>query len=220
MTQSSVSNAQSETGATLLVDGTAIFLRARQDGMDRFLDYNALLDCLCDEADVDDFDTSIFFTTYDASNDGQSKFLNFIADELGWRIEKRQVWEADPFPRSPNHRPADDIKRIRFDSMISFAVGRLMKPGRKIFVVSDSFSLSPALYSAAVGGADVTLAFFRHHLDPRWIRSYPQLKNSPNILDNFKFMDLDQESAEIFSQGQSKKPTTAPTPNNGPLASL
>jgi|HubBroStandDraft_4_1064222.scaffolds.fasta_scaffold77707_3 hypothetical protein len=180
--------------AAALMDGTALYFRSREGRSER-LDYEALNRELQANADSV-FDPAIFFTTYDAQNEGQAKFLNFLQTRLHWKVETRPVWDADPLPEdAPWERGEGRNKFIRFDAPIAFALGRLLERRDRIIVVSDSFALEPPMSAAAeYRRAEIVLAFFGSQLDRRWL---PILNGGESKI---KFWDLDQKSEALFGR--------------------
>jgi hypothetical protein len=185
--------------AAALLDGTALYFRGREGRGDARLDYEALNDELTAKAGAN-FDPALFFTTYDAHNEGQQKFLTFL-QRLRWQVETLPIWDADPLPKdAPWERSDRRSEFIRFDSSIAFALGRLVGRRDKIVIVSDSFALAqPMLAAAEYDEAEIILAFFERQLDPRWL---PILKGA-NC--NITFWDLDEESAAIFGREYTNK---------------
>src|SRR5262245_53678939 len=112
--------------SALLVDGTAVYFRSREvRGEDR-LDYEALNRVLLTEAGASSFDPALFFTTYDAQNEGQQKFLAFLQTRLGWDPEPRPVWDADPIPDRARWDRSERNEFIRFDAAIAYAIETLV----------------------------------------------------------------------------------------------
>jgi hypothetical protein len=147
------------------------------------------------------FDPVIFFTTYDAQNEGQAKFLAFLRSRLDWKIETRAVWDADPLPKdAPWERTERRNEFIRFDSSIAFALGRLLDRRHRIIIVTDSFALEqPMLAAAEYKRAEIVLAFFGSQLDPRWI---PIIRGEDSKI---RFWDLDQKSEALFDRAFANK---------------
>jgi hypothetical protein len=179
--------------AAALLDGTALYFRSREGRGDARLDYEALSDELVAKAGAN-FDPALFFTTYDARNEGQEKFLTFLQTRLRWKVETQPVWDADPLPKdAPWERTERRNEFIRFDSSIAFALGRLVGRRDKIVIVTDSFALAqPMLAAAEYDEAEIILAFFERQLDPRWL---------PILRENrITFWNLDEESEAIFGR--------------------
>jgi hypothetical protein len=181
--------------AAALIDGTALYFRSREGRPDR-LDYEALNRVLTDKAGISAFDPALFFTTYDAQNEGQAKFLNFLRTRLHWTDEPRPVWDADPLPKdAPWERSERRNEFIRFDASLAFALGRLVALRDRIVVVTDSFALEqPMLAASEYQQAEIVLAFFGRQLDQRWV-PVVQAGNT-----RIKFWDLDEHSREIFGR--------------------
>lgn len=186
--------------AAALIDGTALYFRSREGRSER-LDYEALNRQLLNrdrrgQAPASAFDPALFFTTYDAQNEGQAKFLAFLKTRVRWQVEARPVWDADPLPKdAPWERNERRNEFIRFDSSIAFALGRLAERRDRIIVVTDSFALEqPMLAAAEYGGAEIVLAFFGRQLDPRWL---PIVKESQGKIT---FWDLDENSQALFGR--------------------
>jgi hypothetical protein len=185
--------------AAALVDGTALYFRSREGRSDR-LDYEALNRVLTEKAGVSSFDPALFFTTYDAQNEGQAKFLTFLRTRIHWKDEPRPVWDADPLPKdAPWERSERRNEFIRFDAPIAFALGRLVDRRDRIVVVTDSFALEqPMLAASEYSKAEIVLAFFGRQLDQRWL---PIVQPGGRI----KFWDLDEDSEALF--GRDSGPT-------------
>lgn len=179
--------------AAALIDGTALYFRSREGRSGR-LDYEALNRILTEKAGVSSFDPALFFTTYDAQNEGQAKFLNFLRTRIQWKDEPRPVWDADPLPKdAPWERTERRNEFIRFDAPIAFALGRLLDRRDKIVVVTDSFGLEqPLLAASEYREAAIVLAFFGRQLDQRWL---PVLQRS-----RIDFWDLDDNSEALFGR--------------------
>ncbi|HEY7244095.1 MAG TPA: hypothetical protein VH678_09460 [Xanthobacteraceae bacterium] len=182
--------------AAALIDGTALYFRSREGRSEQSerLDYEALNRKLIDVSGAVSFEPAIFFTTYDAQNENQAKFLAFLQTRLRWQIEPRPVWEADPLPKEAWERGERRSEYIRFDSSIAFALGRLVERRDGIIVVTDSFGLAqPMLAAAEYKGAEIGLGFFSRHLDPRWL---PIVRGGD---DKISFYDFD-EYDELFGR--------------------
>jgi hypothetical protein len=181
--------------AAALIDGTALYFRSREGRSER-LDYEALNRELQAKAGVSAFDPALFFTTYDAQNEGQGKFLAFLRTRIQWKEETLPVWDADPLPdRAPWERSERRNEFIRFDSSIAFALGRLVDRRDRIVVVTDSFALEhPMLAASEYKAAEIVLAFFGRQLDPRWL---PIVKGGDSKI---KFWDLDESSQALFGR--------------------
>lgn len=181
--------------AAVLVDGTALYFRSREGRAER-LDYEALNRVLTSKAGVSNFDPALFFTTFDAQNEGQAKFLTFLRTRLQWHEEALPVWDADPLPKdAPWERSERRSEFIRFDAAIAFALGRLVDRRDRIIVLSDSFGLEqPMLAAAEYNGAEIVLAFFGRQLDPRWL---PVIRATDSKI---KFWDLDDSSQALFGR--------------------
>lgn len=181
--------------AAALIDGTALYFRSREGRSDR-LDYEALDRVLAEKAGVAAFDPSLFFTTYDAQNEGQAKFLTFLRTRLHWKDECRPVWDADPLPKdAPWERTERRNEFIRFDASLAFALGRLVDRRDRVVVVTDSFALEqPMLAAGEYQRAEIVLAFFGRQLDQRWL---PVIQGGKTRI---KFWDLDEYSQQIFGR--------------------
>lgn len=180
--------------AALLIDGTAVYFRSREGHSER-LDYEGFNRVLLAEAGVTSFDPALFFTTYDAQNEGQAKFLNFLQSRLAWEPEPRPVWEADPLPERARWDRSERNEFIRFDASIAYALGRLVERRRKIVVVTDSFALEhPMTITAEHKQIIVVLAFFGRQLDPRWL---PVIRGGQSKIG---FIDLDDYSEDLFGR--------------------
>lgn len=185
-----------ESRTALLVDGTALYFRSKEERSER-LDYEALNDRLLASAQVSAFDPALFFTTYDPSNEGQNKFLSFVRARLGWTTETRPVWEADPLPRDA---PRSDKSNafVRFDAPIAFALGRLCDRRDRIIVLSDSYGLCAPMLAAAEYDAEIVLAFFGRQVDPRW---HSALAKGSRV----QLLDLDAYDDELFGSGSRER---------------
>lgn len=200
----------------LLVDGTAVYFRSREGRSTDRLDYEALNRVLLAEADTKAFDTALFFTTYDAQNEGQAKFLTFLRTRLEWEVEPRPVWEADPIPERARWERNERNEFIRFDAAIAYALGRLIEQRDKVLIVTDSFALEhPMMVAAQHKTACVELAFFGRQLDPRWLpivtngNSRDGNGNSKDGKSKIEFLDLDKHSEALF--GRELVPSTRST---------
>lgn len=181
--------------AAALIDGTALYFRSREGRGER-LDYEALNRTLLERAKVSSFDPALFFTTYDAQNEGQAKFLAFLRSRLHWKDEPRPVWDADPLPKdAPWERGERRNEFIRFDAPIAFALGRLVERRDIIIVVTDSFALEqPMLAASEYKNTEIVLAFLGHQLDPRWLSVVRGGDSS------VQFWDLDESAESLFGR--------------------
>ena len=191
-------------GAAVLIDGTALYFRAREGRSEgERLDYEELSRFLRTKAGVSSFDPAIFFTTYDAQNEGQAKFLSFLRNRLQWEPETRPVWDADPLPKDASWERGERRNEfIRFDAPISFALGRLVERRDLVIVVTDSFGVEqPMLAATEYGNTKIVLAFFGQQLDPRWL---PVLRTAE---DRIEFWDFDDIAASLFGREPARRPT-------------
>jgi hypothetical protein len=183
------------TAAALLIDGTAVYFRSREGRSEQRLDYEGLNRVLLAEAGISSFDPALFFTTYDAQNEGQAKFLTFIQTRLGWEPDPRPVWDADPLPERARWERTERNEFIRFDTSIAYALGRLLERRSKIVIVTDSFALEhPMSIAAERGQTNIVLAFFGRQLDPRWL---PIVRGGNSKIG---FINLDDHSEALFGR--------------------
>ena len=196
----------------VLIDGSALFLQARNLYEDRQLDYIALGRLIADQIQGLSLpsvgaskDLWVMWTSADPKNAGQSRFLDFAERELRWTV--RRFVPNESFMIEPRlivgeaaSGPAAS-RLVRFDAAISFAIGRLCST-RHIVVVSDSFALAGPLQRASkLLGSDhlSTLVFFGLALDTRWHRLLRDGMDS-----GIKFVDLDKHDSELF-EGVGRK---------------
>src|SRR5262245_52435824 len=108
----------------LIVDGSALFYTSRVVGDNKPLDYRRLDELLRHNESVASFDIRLFFTAYDPANEGQGKFLDFIAKVMDWDVEAVPVPEAIVVPPTvTTYEGTQPRPYIRFDSRIAFALG-------------------------------------------------------------------------------------------------
>lgn len=155
-----------EKTAALLIDGTALYLRSKDIGIER-LNYEALDRFLKQQLEVRSFSPALFFTAFDPANEGQEKFLSFLKTRLGWFVEAIPIWKADASLRDSN-RSDRSGRDIRFDAYLSFALGRLVDRRDKIVLLSDSYGLAGVASEAATYKTKIFLSFFGSQLDSRW----------------------------------------------------
>jgi hypothetical protein len=195
----------------VLIDGSALYLAARNLGDGQPLDYRALVAVLCEnvpglqapwgnqEAEPSHW---VMWTSASAENAGQNRFLDFAADELMWTV--RRVSPSDSFMVDPSAalglvNDPRTSRLVRFDSQIAFAMGRLAEKS-KLLVISDSFPLAASLQRAKQLRPEPqnnALAFFGHALDPRWQRLLREREKY-----GIDFLDLDDFSAALFGRGK------------------
>jgi hypothetical protein len=167
----------------VFIDGTALYLHLRGKGprpSRRHIDYGNLDDLILDKFGVDDFDTGIFFTTFENSNANQISFIKYIEEEVGWTVEKCHFREAI----QGNIRNQDSA-RTRFDTQIAFALGRVAGKFDNVCVVTDSYPIAPALLETGKRGTKCILGFYGEGIDPRW---HSLLRTNPK---NVEFLDFD-----------------------------
>jgi hypothetical protein len=199
----------SDIPSIVLIDGSALFLAIRAFGEGRSLDYRAFIDTLCSTIPGlvppngnhrDDSSHWVMWTSWSPENGGQNKFLEFAEMELLWTV--RRISPSDSFLIDPSSMlgPTPDAKVVsrltRFDSPISFAMGRVAED-RRLILVSDSYSLAEPMARAHQirmkrFKASNAVAFFGRALDPRWPRA---LREQSSHID---LVDLDDHEAALF----------------------
>ncbi len=206
--RSTASASPPETSSAVLIDGTALFLTSRSLFEGRQLDYRRLVQVLHEQ--VRDLQPSwapgrndiwTMWTSVSAQNEKQSRFLDFVENELRWEIRKfspADSYMVDPSAALGLGADARLAGRfMRFDAAMAFAAGRLAQTHRLV-VVTDSFALSdPLRRTTAISGATLgkpVLAFFGRALDPRWQRT---LRKEPDAVD---FIDLDELAASLYGE--------------------
>lgn len=182
----------------LLVDGTALFFGQRAVSPDKSLDYAQLEKLLTKRIGYGTPPkTAIFFTAADDSNEKQKKFHEMLVAKLGWQLKHVPVHEATVVnPLLSEGGP----KYIRFDSMISYSMGRLaagQRPVSRIAVVSDSWPLFGPATDCALRGVGVTMVFFGETIDIRWNKVFRKTLAEGEPLD---FLDLEAFHDELFSR--------------------
>jgi hypothetical protein len=204
--------ALSPVKSAVLVDGSALFLASRlhgegAEGSPR-LDYNALIDVLTREVEgllrpmTSDDSVWVMWTAASPNNEGQTKFLDFVARELHWEV--RRYFPSQAFVFEPasvfgigGGEGTKTSRLIRFDAQIAFAMGRLANE-YKIVVVSDSYSLYDPMTRISEIAENPTLAFFGRDLDPRW---HSALKS-----DVPRFVDLEHFESELYNIPRKEEP--------------
>jgi len=203
--------------SAVLIDGSALFLASRlhgegAEGPPR-LDYKALVDVLTQEVEGLSLPTTstqespwVMWTAASPNNEGQTKFLDFIAHELHWEV--RRYFPSQAFVFEPTSvfgiGGGDGTKTsrlIRFDAQIAFAMGRLAQD-HKVVVVSDSFSLYDPMLRIAEFSEKPTLAFFGRDLDPRWHSVIKGDDPTP------QFVDLERFESELYNIPRKEVPRT------------
>jgi len=190
--------------SALLVDGTALFFALRSLAPGSSLDYFRLDQFLkASIPGLSSWATALFFTSWDRGNDGQRKFLEFIESRFRWKVDRVPTHDAVVCPPIRSADGSDEVPAfIRFDSRISFSLGRLAEEYSHIVVLSDSFSLAAPMEETAKRGTQVALAFFGQLLDPRWGKLLRAADSSP-----VEFLDLDK--GELFSGGPMQTRTSS-----------
>lgn len=187
----------------VLVDGSALFLASRTLE-ERKLNYFALMDILTNHPDLPGLAASgeasdciwTMWTAADPRNSGQTKFLDFVEQQLRWEV--RGILPYQAYMVEPEvlfglgELPPKAKRLIRFDAQIAFAMGALGQDYRLV-VISDSFALYDSMVRVNENwhAGRSTLAFFGHACDPRW-RSALVGPSAPG------FIDLDEYQTEIF----------------------
>ncbi len=206
-----VPRAQPTLQTAVLVDGSALYLSAKNFYEGRQLNYPALVELLTSKIDgllpPGPESRWVMWTASSPQNVGQGRFLDFAEQELRWSV--RRFSPAESFTiepaalvgLSPDKGAASRL--TRFDASIAFAIGRLAEQSRLV-VLSDSFALAEPLRLASQIGLETgnrpVLAFFGRALDSRW----------PGVLRKeaqaIEFIDLDDFEAVLFgSQSTSTK---------------
>lgn len=212
-THSRVNRLHDRSPVAVFVDGSALFLAARQSGDGRPLDYRQCTEVLCEQVEGllaagreegGMHSTWVMWTSASADNAGQNRFLEFAEKELLWAV--RRVNPSDSFMVDPSSvvgligDPRATSRLIRFDSQISFAMGRLAESHR-IVVVSDSYPLAASLERARqlrrTSQGNNVLAFFGRALDPRWQRL---LRSREGV--GIDFIDFDEYESRLFGGGK------------------
>ncbi len=133
-------------------------------------------------------DDSVFYTLYNANNEGQNNFISFLKTELNWNVKGVKTSEI---------RRGVDYKQYRFDTKIAYELGVLFQPESetRILVISDSFELADQMIEVAgEHNTEVTLGFFADALDGRWINVLKNPENKINLLD---FSDMQDYQANM-----------------------
>jgi hypothetical protein len=169
----------------LLVDGSALFFGQRDVSPDRNLDYLEL-DASLRRHGHDQWPArpAYFFTAADQSNEKQTKFHQMIHNELGWAVRQIAVPEAI----TGNALLSDQNTRIiRFDALISYALGRLAGSAAtsRVFIISDSWPLSAPVKDCVARGTPVTMCFFGSNIDSRWHKVFREA--DPSQIDFLDF---------------------------------
>jgi len=195
-------NSSVDKPASILIDGSALYLASRSLYEGLQLDYRVLIDVLCREGSLPAPDAGsarwVMWTSASSQNAGQTRFLDFAENDLNWVV--RRFAPADSYMLepatvmglAPDSRAATRL--VRFDASIAFAMGRLADRCR-LAVVSDSFAISDALLRTAEIVDDnepPVLAFFGRALDSRWQGVIRRDPRAP------RFIDLDDFADELF----------------------
>jgi hypothetical protein len=189
-----------------LIDGSALYMAARDLHEGRQLDYHGFVRVLSEKANLQAGGSGsktrwVMWTSASPQNEGQNRFLDFAKKELQWDV--RRVSPADSFMVEPNSirddSPSTRNRLVRFDASIAFAIARLAE-NNGIVVVSDSFPLAqPMLLARRLGSEPPFLAFFSRALDNRW---HGLLRREPS--ETLQFIDLD-DSEELLFGGLSRR---------------
>lgn len=138
------------------------------------INYHLLDEVLKEQIDIEQWDSSCWFTLFNNRNEGQASFLEGL-EEMGWNIERISSKNLKTSPIN-----------FRFDPHISYEIGA--SNDDHIVVVSDSFNIFYAMQKLNKMEPEVklTLAFFSDALDNRWMK---ELYNSKRFIN---FIDLEQ----------------------------
>jgi len=145
--------------AAVIGDLTSLYFASRTHG--NTIDYAKVDQHLKDCAEVDDWDFTMWFTLFDPKNREQRTFINFLRKELDWNVDTNLVYDLVD---------EDGPEKYRFDSQISFTVGRISQEFDKIVVVSGSYNIAEPLLELSERGKKVSVAFYNDLMDPRWFR--------------------------------------------------
>jgi hypothetical protein len=196
------SQVQPATPSAVLVDGSALYLAAKNFYDARQLNYFALVELLTSKISGLRPPSSesrwVMWTASSPQNVGQGRFLDFAEQELNWSVrrfspaESFTIEPATLIGLSPDKGAANRL--MRFDASIAFAIGRLADQSR-VVVLSDSFALAePLRLASQIGlktGKRPVLAFFGRALDSRWqgvLRK--EAEQAPEFIDLDDFEDL------------------------------
>jgi hypothetical protein len=204
----------------VFIDGSALFLALRGIAEPSArLNYRALIDVLMRRVPGLQAPSGrsggppwTMWTAAAQENPGQAAFLEFTEKQLHFdvrRFSPSQAFMIEPttlygFGGSESSKMG---RLIRFDSAISFAIGRLTEDFR-VVVISDSFALAEPLarvdeYYGSKNGKPV-LAFFGRAIDSRW---HVTLKDDHAP----EFINLDEYESELF--GVERKEVFRPALN-------
>jgi hypothetical protein len=185
----------------LLADGSALFFGQRRVSPEKIMDYRELARILTEESGtVYPPSPAFFFTAADESNQKQVKFNEMIA-ELGWTVRPTHPGEANIINPLLFEGDATKTSVVRFDALISYALGRLLSPprsGPNVMIASDSWALHLPILDAVLEGAQVTLAYFGSIIDPRWHRLFR------TQTEGLSFLDLEAFSQQLFARPREK----------------
>jgi hypothetical protein len=190
--------------SAVLIDGSALYLAARDLYEGRQLNYHEFVRVLSEQTGVQPAGPNsktrwVMWTASSPQNAGQNRFLEFAEKELHWDV--RRVNPVDSFIIEPNairdDSPATRNRLVRFDASIAFAIARLAEKNRLV-VVSDSFPLAqPLLLARRLAASErepaPALAFFSRALDNRW---HGLLRREST--ETLQFIDLDAAEAPLF----------------------
>jgi hypothetical protein len=184
----------------MLVDGSALFFGQRAVSPEKNLDYTELDGLLRLHAGSGSpARNALFFTAADESNEKQIKFHDMISN-MGWTVHQVPPHEATV----GNPLLSDQQARIiRFDAMITYAMGRLTAGFQSVshlVVISDSWPICAPARDCALRGKQVTIAFFGSVIDTRWHKAFREAESHNEQL---KFLDLDAVHAKLFSRSRS-----------------
>lgn len=206
--------------SALLIDASAIFSALRSFESGKPLNYKVLDEVLRRHSNVwpRTFDLPLVWMAMDPANEGQAKFRSFLTEVMKFNLEAIPIAEAIVPPATVQTMEQDQPRPfIRFDNRISFALARLISNGySSIVVVSDSYGLAYPMTEAArrTKGSKITLAFFRHLIDPRWEKVLKGGARTADELLDFFDLDLERESLGVGVR------MAAPPPERAGLSSL
>jgi hypothetical protein len=190
----------------LLVDTTSVFafqqyLKDHDFPVQGNPNYGSLIAALERQCSDEELAPKLAFVSISFEHEGQKKFCSFLQHQ-GFIVDATDYRDAFVVPdRSSPYQ--------RLSTRITYVAGLLSPKKPHLVIVTDAFdTFYPLLDFKETRGGQVTLAFFRSGLEPRWHRTGLFDSNSP-----IGFIDLDPYAKGILGTdlGSAHMQTTGRT---------
>jgi hypothetical protein len=144
-----------------------------------------LIEALRKEFAESTFQPQVAFVAVSFDNEGQKKFCAFLQHQ-GFTVDATDYRDAFVLPDKSNPYQ-------RLSTRVTYVAGLLASKKPDVVVVTDAFdTYYPLLDLVQNRGGNVTIAFFRSGMEPRWQRVGLMNEDSP-----IQFRDLDSYAKSI-----------------------